>query len=96
MDALNFFRIKWKMCREYRDTCTDCPLSIANNSYRIVCSDLEIEHPEDTIQIVSDWEKEHPLITNRIKFEEVFGITLTEALGQGINWLDREYEEPSE
>ena len=93
MDALNFFRIKRKMCREYVDTCTDCPLSGANNRYSIACSEFEIKYPEDAIQIVSDWEKEHPLITNRIKFKEVFGITLTEALEQGTNnWLNQEYE----
>lgn len=31
-------------------------------------------HPYETIEIVENWVKEHPVVTNAMKFEEVFNI----------------------
>jgi hypothetical protein len=65
MDALTFVKEHRRMCDEHL-ACVGCPLS--NLAY---CSDAE---PEELVTAVEEWSKEHPLMTNRRKFEEVFGI----------------------
>ena len=42
------------------------------------------------------WSEEHPIITNRKKFEEVFGFniaTIFEVNSDNVKWLDEEYKE---
>ena len=48
--------------------CTDCPLSRFNNNEKIVCSELELRHPEKAIAIVQKWSDEHPQRTYLSEF----------------------------
>ncbi len=51
--------------------CADCPL------YGKVCNTADTTmfmfHAHETIEIVENWAKEHPIKTNADKFREVFG-----------------------
>ena len=55
-----------------------------------------LAHPEETEEIIMRWSEEHPIITNRNKFEEVFGFniaTIFEVNSDNVKWLDEEYKE---
>ena len=65
MDAVTYLKERRRMCDEY-STCVRCPLG--KFAY---CVDAE---PEEQVKAVEQWSKEHTLVTNRKKFEEVFGI----------------------
>lgn len=50
-------------------SCRDCPL------YNRSCvSRGSIYRAEKSIEIVTQWAKEHPIVTNEQKYEEVFGV----------------------
>ena len=69
MEALEFLREYNRMCVVNKD-CHGCPLK------GTTCS-LGAELSETQMAIIVDkteqWSKEHPIITNAQKFEEVFG-----------------------
>ena len=58
--------------------CSDCPMHYINN---LLCERhlheddmyVPIECVADIMETVEKWSKEHPIITNRDKFKEVFG-----------------------
>lgn len=85
-----------RMCEQY-DTCIYCPLSElqkldkGNGACRVVA----LEYPEEAERIIMQWASEHPLVTNRKKFEEVFGFniaTMFEVNCRNADWLDEEYK----
>ena len=52
-----------------------------------------LQHPERAEKIIMGWAAEHPLVTNRMKFEEVFGVDCTEPILCDFDgWLDAEYK----
>ena len=65
MDAKEFVRETKRMCNTYSLSCDHCPLDSAG------CAADELN--EDTVDIVEQWSINHPIVTNRMKFEEVFG-----------------------
>lgn len=78
-----------RMCHQHR--CKECP--IAETRHRCVnCNAWINSHPEEVECIVMKWAAEHPLKTNRDKFEEIFGIDIVIALGND-SWLYEEYKE---
>lgn len=42
-----------------RISCNHCPLSRFNNDEEMLCTELELTHPEKTIEIVQKWSDEH-------------------------------------
>ena len=77
---------KRRMCSER--PCADCPISMSETA----CSIWMFSHPEKTEQIVMQWATEHPIKTNGMKFEEVFGFTLHHKFcvsGDAVKWLDQ-------
>lgn len=88
MDAKKYIEEYNRMCKSYGLKCRSCP---GNHIY---CNTDNLE----MIDIVEKWSKEHPKITNAMKFEEVFGFKLSrsnpssEYLYMPENWLNQEYE----
>lgn len=61
---------KERMCDSFSE-CIKCPL--AKNNIRD-CVAFEFHNAEEAEKIIMEWAKEHPVITNREKFNEVFGV----------------------
>ena len=72
MDAVEYFKVKKRMCDSAGD-CYNCPLHNGDNG----CFTNETNSPEFFVAEVERWAEEHPLITNRMKFSEVFGRSLS-------------------
>ncbi|MDT4341251.1 hypothetical protein RO624_03850 [Ruminococcus bromii] len=43
-----------------RISCNHCPLSRFNNGEEMLCTELELTHPEKAIEIVQRWSDKHP------------------------------------
>ena len=61
----NYFIEKSRMTKQQKNgicklDCTDCPLSIENNSTGLSCPYFEMRYPEKAIEIVQKWSDEHP------------------------------------
>lgn len=90
----NIMREYDRMCKGM--SCCNCPIASANNGKYISCNDLMRKFPEEAERIIMQWAKEHPVMTNRKKFEEVFGFnvaTMFEVNRGNVEWLDSEYKE---
>lgn len=61
----NYFAEKKRMVK-LTDTgvceikCTNCPLSEKNNGKVRLCTDYELQYPEEVIAIMQKWSDEHP------------------------------------
>jgi len=73
MEAIEFLKETQRMCSSYKE-CTDCPLKeLASFAGYKACRIYMLNECEKAISAVEAWSKEHPIITNARKFEEVFG-----------------------
>lgn len=105
MEAAKFIKEACRMCGNYH--CDDCPVGppCISDSTSLADDDKALEK---YIEMVEKWSKEHPIITNSNKIEEVFGKdilhrfenvadnTRNEALKRLIlDFLNGEYEEPT-
>ena len=104
MDALEFINTLQRMCKASEHSCSDCPAVF------IGCGTLSTKRAADLVKAVENWGKKHPVITNKDKFKEVFGIDLVVPDPYSISyypnqiveyngvpvyeWLGREYKEP--
>ena len=71
MDALEYFKIKNRMTKNCRIDCDECLLGSKYNGRNINCFPLESFYSDEAIKIVEKWEKEHPIITNAEKYEQM-------------------------
>lgn len=51
-----------------RISCNHCPLSRFNNDEEMLCTELELTHPEKAIAIVQKWSDENPQRTYLTEF----------------------------
>lgn len=51
-----------------RISCNHCPLSRFNNDEEMLCTELELRHPEKAIAIVQKWSDAHPQKTFLTEF----------------------------
>ena len=86
--------------------CNDCPIwEKTDGATEIYCLEWIKNHSEEAERIIMRWAKKNPLMTNRMKFKEVFGINLDSIEvvcrdGEGkvshhqdvSAWLDKEYK----
>ena len=100
---------KKRMCDTFGENCSRCGLSLHNNGIDKLCENFFKDHPKAAEEIIMNWAKENPIITNADKFKEVFGL---EHVGgcNGIKWecdficdmcnfknfWNEKYKEPSE
>ena len=75
MDAMEFIREAKRMCNNLQ--CAQCKLQ-----YRCTIGSFS----EETLDVVEKWRKEHPIVTNGMKFKEVFGYDITDRFGATLNW----------
>lgn len=80
MDALNYLKTRKKMTKNCTIDCNECLLHYKSNNYELYCNKLEEYYPKVAIQIVEDWRKEHPLISNVDKYKEVIKETFGDDL----------------
>lgn len=97
MDAVLFGKEFNRMCNYFTGSCYGCGvLDIEGNS----CFEIFKVHPEEVVEIVEKWSKEHPAKTNADKFKEVFGMTVWESIDKGhgdwSSWWDAPYIAPKE
>lgn len=105
MDALKFFKEYNRMCSS-TPQCGDCPIT---GGAVDSCDSYLLSHPEEVVPIIEKWSAEHPIMTNALKFKEVFGVELNlfnftphlypyEVLMYGntdiAKWLSEPYKEP--
>ena len=87
-------RERKRMCKKIGD-CNKCQISFHNNKTESFCITFMIESPAEAERNIMQWASEHPLVTNRKKFEEVFGFniaTMFEVNRGNADWLDEEYK----
>lgn len=88
-----------RLCSESR--CENCPVGerIFNEGVTF-CSEWIKNHPEEAERIITQWSSEHPIKTNGMKFEEVFGSCVEVIWHYEFNafskWADAEYKEVQE
>lgn len=51
-----------------RISCNHCPLSRFNNDEEMLCTELELRHPEKAIAIIQKWSDDHPQRTYLTEF----------------------------
>ena len=84
-----------RMCSSFLSDCKGCPLTSIKTS-PFTCSKWIIDNPYESEEVIMQWAKKHPPITNRDKFTEVFGcdpIFLDFWSQRGQEWLREEYKE---
>lgn len=83
-----------RMCDE-SVRCGSCPIASNNSGRGIACHLFVRKFPKEAERIIMQWASEHPIMTNRRKFEEVFGFTpatMFEINWGNAEWLDEEYK----
>lgn len=87
-----------RMC-ETSNGCKECPLyNLTEGNF---CGTKILNHAEESERIIMKWASEHPIKTNRMKFEEIFGCSIvTHKIHEAIpghveilNTSDEEFEE---
>ena len=86
-----------RMCKG-NARCETCPIVSSNNKRGVACHLFVRKFPMEAECIIMQWSAEHPIITNRIKFEEVFGrdlfkLCVVDPMGDVLKWLDEGYQE---
>lgn len=87
MELNEFCKQYKRMCDFYGGFCKErsCPLfEIKKNDRHNNCLLCCFEHPEEAEIIIRKWVDEHPIITNRMKFKEVFGYDIPENIAMSI------------
>lgn len=107
MEASKFIKESARMCNQNGYCCADCP---AYGCPKCIIDGTSLAKDdkalEEYIAIVEKWSKEHPVITNEKKFEQVFGedalrnikaiggLSSNSVIGERItSFLNAEYEE---
>lgn len=108
MDAAEFIKQYARMCGMYNQMtkCPKCPIDAENKTEGMTCGAFCKAFPEKVVDLVAKWSKEHPIITNEMKFMEVFGEvpqTLVQVFPADADvitlfgeWWDKPYIEPKE
>lgn len=88
-----------RLCQSYPDCSKGCPINHVRNQSSVCRYWTLVVDPETAEKVILDWAADHPIKTNRKKFQEVFGIDFSDLYNSGFsryiqNWLEKEYEEP--
>lgn len=97
MEFQEFWKERERMCDYYKGQCKDnkCPLfKVKSRQYHHNCLLNCGDFPKEVEQIVEQWAKEYPVVTNGDKFREVFGFDIAMAsVLLNEEWLNQEYKE---
>ena len=72
------------MTKNCRIDCDECLLSSKYNGRNINCFPFESFYSDEAIKIVEKWEKEHPIMTNAEKYEQMMKNLLGDDFEIGI------------
>lgn len=95
MEVIDFLKEAHRMCKSYAD-CKGCPLVNSPCGFIRCIVDHSGAEMRCVTKVVEQWSKEHPIITNAQKFEEVFGWPQSDidSLRYARSWWDEPYKEP--
>lgn len=85
-----------RMCNGHK-WCGDCQIN--DNRGPFICSRWLTENPTKAEEIIMQWAKEHPPVTNNDKIKEIFGLDFKSTFTASpwtLEWLDEEYKEPKD
>lgn len=71
MDAVEFLVTRDRMCGSFNGCCTGCEVNERMGAGE-ACIHYMARHPQDVIEIVEQWGKEHLLKTRQERFLEMF------------------------
>ena len=82
-----------RMCKR-SNNCYECPITKAHSNTFSNCIAFMRERRKTAEEVIMKWSKENPVVTNAMKFKEIFGYDFQDAFGAlGCSeWLDDEYE----
>lgn len=65
MDAIKFLKENNRMCKTFdlcdgREVDEMCELYVESNKKGLSCADYVATYPEEAVQIIEKWAKEHP------------------------------------
>lgn len=88
-----------RICEHYRADvcCANCPLKEERGIYH--CWRWISEEPEKAEEIIMNWAKKNPPVTNGDKIKEVFGIDFKSTFNISPwtkEWLEEAYKEPKD
>lgn len=84
MDAVEYLKIRKRMCESKLGSCKSCPLRAGNNGTRSVCANFINTHPEQAVAIVEKWAAEHPVKTRQSELMKLFPNLEVDVLGMCI------------
>lgn len=71
MDAVNFIVTRDRMCRSFNGRCNECEVKKRMGAGDM-CIYYMAQHPQEVVEIVERWGKEHPLKTRQSEFLKMF------------------------
>lgn len=71
MDAIEYLKTRKRMTKNCRIDCDECLLGSKYNGRKINCTLLESLYSDEAIQIIEEWGKENPIMTNAEKYEQM-------------------------
>lgn len=87
-----------RMCSAYPD-CNECPINKARDKTCVCRYWVLVVDPEKAEEVIMDWAKEKPPITNNDKIKEIFGLDFKSTFTASpwtLEWLNEEYKEPED
>lgn len=69
MNAVEFIKTANRLCKNRG--CTECPLC-KNGACLATCSDVSVKNIEETVSILEQWAKDHPVKTRQSEFLRMF------------------------
>lgn len=89
MNAVDFLKAKDEICTSYE--CRHCPLSRINNNHNKSCEELISLYPDEAVNIVELWSKNHPDVISIHYIAD--GSTYTTLITEAKNFEQRDYGE---
>ena len=74
MDAVEFIMKRERMCKPNIAHCESCPVDIEmrKRGLETTCYNFQITYPKTFVEIVEQWDKEHPIKTRQSEFLKMF------------------------
>ena len=97
MDAIEFLKEKDRMCKCYqKKNCEGCPFEESEQGiHHVLCAfKVDMWCDEDYVRTVEEWSKGHQVMTNAMKFKEVFGHCAESVDALNETWWNSPYKEP--
>ena len=86
-----------RLCQSYHDCGKGCPINQVRNQSSVCRYWTLVIDPETAEKVVLNWAADHPIKTNRKKFNETFGFDIAAKFAiseYASKWLEEGYEEP--